>query len=121
MKAADYVNSAYLWNSGNFMFPANVLLNEYRRMDGASVEAVSTALTNAGRNLGFVTLEPRAFGSAKAISIDHAVMEKAQCSRGAGVLRLVRRWLLARGVGTVGEGRARQRVARQCGVRRSSP
>ena len=30
----------------------------------------------AGRDLGFVTLDPDAFGSAKAISIDYAVMEK---------------------------------------------
>ena len=33
-------------------------------------------MTRAGRDLGFVTLEPAAFGSAKAISIDYAVMEK---------------------------------------------
>ncbi len=76
VKAADYVNSGYLWNSGNFMFPATLLLDEYRRIDAASVEAVSSAVTNAGRDLGFVTLEPQAFGAAKAISIDYAVMEK---------------------------------------------
>jgi mannose-1-phosphate guanylyltransferase/mannose-6-phosphate isomerase len=40
------------------------------------VEAVSNAVANAGRDLGFVTLEPQAFGAAKAISIDYAVMEK---------------------------------------------
>ncbi|WP_177234879.1 mannose-1-phosphate guanylyltransferase/mannose-6-phosphate isomerase [Bradyrhizobium sp. cf659] len=76
VKAADYVSSGYLWNSGNFMFPATVLLDEYRKVDAASVEAVSNAVNNAGRDLGFVTLEPEAFGSAKAISIDYAVMEK---------------------------------------------
>ncbi|MGM4872067.1 mannose-1-phosphate guanylyltransferase/mannose-6-phosphate isomerase [Bradyrhizobium sp. 956_D2_N1_5] len=76
VKAADYVSSGYLWNSGNFMFPATVLLDEYRRVDAASVEAISTAVSNAGRDLGFVTLEPEAFGAAKAISIDYAVMEK---------------------------------------------
>ncbi|MBC9877459.1 mannose-1-phosphate guanylyltransferase/mannose-6-phosphate isomerase [Bradyrhizobium sp. INPA01-394B] len=75
-KAADYVNSGYLWNSGNFMFPASLLLDEYRKVDGASVEAVVSAVANAGRDLGFVTLEPQAFGAAKAISIDYAVMEK---------------------------------------------
>src|SRR6478609_3136571 len=74
--AADYVNSGYLWNSGNFMFPASVLLDEYRKVDAASVEAISNAVTSAGRDLGFVTLEPEAFGAAKAISIDYAVMEK---------------------------------------------
>ncbi|MFK4531054.1 mannose-1-phosphate guanylyltransferase/mannose-6-phosphate isomerase [Bradyrhizobium japonicum] len=76
VKAADYVSSGYLWNSGNFMFPATVLLDEYRKVDAASIEAVSNAVTNAGRDLGFVTLEPEAFGAAKAISIDYAVMEK---------------------------------------------
>jgi mannose-1-phosphate guanylyltransferase/mannose-6-phosphate isomerase len=58
------------------MFRASVLLDEYRKFDAASVEAVATAVTKAGRDLGFVTLDPEAFGSAKAISIDYAVMEK---------------------------------------------
>jgi mannose-1-phosphate guanylyltransferase/mannose-6-phosphate isomerase len=74
--AADYVKSGYLWNSGNFMFPAAVLLEEYRSVDADSVRAVSDAVTHAGHDLGFVTLEPKAFGAAKAISIDYAVMEK---------------------------------------------
>ena len=75
-KAAEYVKAGYLWNSGNFMFRAGVLLDEYRGVDAASVQAVSDAVTKAGRDLGFVTLDEPAFGSAKAISIDYAVMEK---------------------------------------------
>src|SRR5947209_7685579 len=75
-KAADYIKAGYLWNSGNFMFRASVLLNEYRKVDAESVEVVTNSVTTAGRDLGFVTLEPEAFGSAKAISIDYAVMEK---------------------------------------------
>src|SRR6202045_4990351 len=74
--AAEYVKAGYLWNSGNFMFRASVLLDEYRNVDADSVQAVSDAVTRAGRDLGFVTLDPAAFGSAKAISIDYAVMEK---------------------------------------------
>jgi len=74
--AADYVTSGYLWNSGNFMFPASVLLDEYRNVDPDSVRAVTEAVASAGRDLGFVTLEPAAFASANAISIDYAVMEK---------------------------------------------
>jgi mannose-1-phosphate guanylyltransferase/mannose-6-phosphate isomerase len=74
--AADYVSSGYLWNSGNFMFRAAVLTDEYRKFDVASVEAIGNAVAGAGRDLGFVTLEPDAFGAAKAISIDYAVMEK---------------------------------------------
>jgi mannose-1-phosphate guanylyltransferase / mannose-6-phosphate isomerase len=74
--AAQYIKSGYLWNSGNFMFRASVLLDEYRKFDAAGVEAVTAAVAKAGRDLGFVTLDPDAFGSAKAISIDYAVMEK---------------------------------------------
>src|SRR6201999_2120452 len=74
--AADYTRNGYLWNGGNFMFRASVLLDEYRKFDAASVEAVGNAVARAGRDLGFVTLEPGAFGAAKAISIDYAVMEK---------------------------------------------
>ena len=54
----------------------SVLLDEYRNVDADSVQAVTDAVTKAGRDLGFVKLDPDAFGSAKAISIDYAVMEK---------------------------------------------
>jgi mannose-1-phosphate guanylyltransferase / mannose-6-phosphate isomerase len=74
--AAEYVKAGYLWNSGNFMFRASVLLDEYRNMDAESVQAITDSVIKAGRDLGFVTLDASAFGSAKAISIDYAVMEK---------------------------------------------
>jgi mannose-1-phosphate guanylyltransferase/mannose-6-phosphate isomerase len=74
--AAQYVKAGYLWNSGNFMFRASVLLDEYRKVDAESVQAVSNSVAKAGRDLDFITLEPEAFGSAKPISIDYAVMEK---------------------------------------------
>jgi mannose-1-phosphate guanylyltransferase/mannose-6-phosphate isomerase len=77
-KAAEYVKAGYFWNSGNFMFRANVLLDEYRNVDAESVQSVSDAVTKAGRDLGFVTLDEAAFASAKAISIDYAVMEKTK-------------------------------------------
>ncbi len=74
--AAQYIKAGYLWNSGNFMFRASVLLDEYRTVDAVSAQAVAESVAKAGRDLGFVTLDPSAFGSAKAISIDYAVMEK---------------------------------------------
>ena len=77
-KAAEYVKAGYFWNCGNFMFRANVLLDEYRNVDAPSVQSVSDAVTKAGRDLGFVTLDEAAFASAKAISIDYAVMEKTK-------------------------------------------
>src|SRR6478672_9613851 len=72
--ASDYIKSGYLWNSGNFMFRAAVLLDEYRNFDASSVAAVTDSVAKAGRDLGFLKLDVDAFGSAKAISIDYAVM-----------------------------------------------
>src|SRR5437660_9300413 len=51
VKAAEYIEAGYLWNSGNFMFRASVLLDEYRNVDAASMQAVSDAVTKAGRDL----------------------------------------------------------------------
>jgi mannose-1-phosphate guanylyltransferase/mannose-6-phosphate isomerase len=74
--AARYVADGYLWNSGNFMFAAGVFLDEYRRFEPDSAGAVAAAVQGAGSDLGFVTLDPKAFGAATARSVDYAVMEK---------------------------------------------
>jgi len=76
--AASYIKAGYLWNSGNFMFRAAVLLDEYRKVDGGSVEAIADSVAKAGSDLGFIKLDTDAFASAKSISIDYAVMEKTQ-------------------------------------------
>jgi mannose-1-phosphate guanylyltransferase / mannose-6-phosphate isomerase len=74
--AERYVAEGYLWNSGNFIFRAGFLLDEYRRFEPDSAAAVSAAVKNAGKDLGFVTLDPGAFAKATAKSIDYAVMER---------------------------------------------
>lgn len=74
--AAGYVADGYLWNSGNFMFRAQMLLDEYARVDADSIATVSASIDKAGRDIGFVTLDTEAFSAAKPISIDYAVMEK---------------------------------------------
>jgi len=76
--AKRYIADGYLWNSGNFMFRAATLLDEYRNFDPASVTAVGQAVSSAGLDLGFTTLSTEAFGGAQAISIDYAVMEKTK-------------------------------------------
>ena len=74
--AARYVAEGYLWNSGNFMFRARFLLDEYRRFEPDSSAAVAAAVETAGNDLGFVTLNPEAFARATAKSVDYAVMER---------------------------------------------
>lgn len=55
--AARNVANGYLWNSGNFMFRADALLEEYRAVDGTSVDAVTQAIDKAERDLAFVILD----------------------------------------------------------------
>lgn len=76
--ATGYIEAGYLWNSGNFMFRAGMLLDEYRGVDADSVESITSAVAKAGRDLGFFTLDADAFGKAKSISVDYAVMEKTR-------------------------------------------
>ena len=73
--AARYVADGYLWNSGNFLFRVDVLLGEYRRYAERSAQEVVASVENAGRDLGFITLDREAFSAADAQSIDYAVME----------------------------------------------
>lgn len=74
--AARYVADGYLWNSGNFVFRAAFLLEEYRRFEPQSAAAVTAAIEGSGADLGFVALDAEAFGRAAAKSIDYAVMER---------------------------------------------
>src|SRR5262245_35908558 len=74
--AARYVAEGYLWNSGNFLFRAEDLLSELRSHEPGIVGAVETAVGGATSDLGFLRLDPGAFGSAPRKSIDYAVMEK---------------------------------------------
>ena len=74
--AARYVKDGYLWNSGNFLFRADVLLSELARLEPAMAEAIEAAVAKASTDLGFLRLDPDAFARAPQKSIDYAVMEK---------------------------------------------
>lgn len=76
--AAKYLKKNYLWNSGNFMFRADVLLEEYAAHDAATVAATKQAIANAKTDLGFLLLEEAAFNRTTKKSIDYAVMEKTK-------------------------------------------
>jgi mannose-1-phosphate guanylyltransferase/mannose-6-phosphate isomerase len=74
--AARYVAEGYLWNSGNFLFRADVLLAELARFEPAIASAAEAAVVGACTDLGFLRIEPTAFAAAPQKSIDYAVMEK---------------------------------------------
>ena len=74
--AVRYLREGYLWNSGNFLFRADVLLSELKRLEPEIASAISEAVSRASNDLGFVRLQPDAFARAPQKSIDYAVMEK---------------------------------------------
>ena len=74
--AARYVAEGYLWNSGNFLFRADVLLAELARYEPAMATAAEAAVAGASDDIGFLRLEPAAFAASPQKSIDYAVMEK---------------------------------------------
>ncbi len=67
----------FLWNAGIFLFTAETVIAAYRTHAPTLVAAVSKALENASSDLGFTRLDPEAWAEAEDISIDYAIMEKA--------------------------------------------
>ncbi len=76
--AARYLHEGYLWNSGNFLFRADVLLNELAAFEPDIASAVVASVKNATDDLGFLRLAPEAFAKSPSKSIDYAVMEKTK-------------------------------------------
>jgi len=75
--ARTYVEAGdYYWNSGMFIFRADVFLSELARFEPDLLAACETSLAAAKRDLDFVRLDAQSFSNAKSISIDYAVMEK---------------------------------------------
>jgi len=67
----------YLWNSGMFMFKADVLINELTTHSSDIVNSVNNAINNATQDLDFIRLDKQAFESSPSDSIDYALMEKS--------------------------------------------
>lgn len=73
-RAAEYVAAGYLWNSGNFVARADVLLEELDAHAPEVARAARAALPAGDATR--IELDP-AFAAAPRISIDYAVMEKS--------------------------------------------
>ena len=67
----------YLWNSGMFMFQADVLIDELTTHSPGIVVSVNNAIDNAKQDLDFIRLDKQAFESSPSDSIDCALMEKS--------------------------------------------
>ena len=74
--AQGYIDAGYYWNSGNFIFRADVMQGEIAQFEPAMAEAAEAAIEGAQKDLGFLVLDGESFGRAPQKSIDYAVMEK---------------------------------------------
>jgi len=77
-RAEGYIRDGYLWNSGNFIFPAALMLEELHALEPEMAEAVSEAVSAARQDLQFLVLDEDAFARATQKSIDYAVMERTE-------------------------------------------
>jgi len=76
--AKRYLADQYLWNSGNFMFRADVMLEEIARFEPAMAEAARAAVAEMKEDLDFLRLAAEPFARAPRKSIDYAVMERTK-------------------------------------------
>ena len=74
--AGRYIANRYLWNSGNFVFRADVMLGELMQFEPDIAKAAETAVGGMTRDLDFLRLPAEAFAQAPKKSIDYAVMER---------------------------------------------
>ncbi len=76
--ASGYVAESYLWNSGNFAFRADIMLDEIERFEPDIAAAAKQAVEGMARDLDFLRLPAEPFGRAPKKSIDYAVMERTE-------------------------------------------
>jgi mannose-1-phosphate guanylyltransferase/mannose-6-phosphate isomerase len=74
--ATRYVAEGYLWNSGNFLFRADRMLDELARFEPQMLAAAKASIDELTRDLDFLRLPEKAFTQAPKKSIDYAVMER---------------------------------------------
>jgi len=77
-RAADMlVAGNFLWNAGIFLFTAQAIIAAYQTHVPNLIDAVTAALGGANSDLGFTRLDAAAWEKADDISVDYAIMEKA--------------------------------------------
>ena len=70
-------DGSFLWNAGIFLFRARDIIAAFKAHAADLIAPVQGALDSARSDLGFLRLAPEPWGQAQDISIDYAVMERA--------------------------------------------
>ena len=74
--AGEYLRAGYFWNSGMFMFRADIFRDELANLAPEILSAADAAVDRAERDSDFLRLDKDAFSAAPKVSIDVAVMER---------------------------------------------
>ena len=68
----------YLWNAGIFLFRAQDMVEAFKAYAPDTLDLVTRAIDDASADLGFLRLAKQPWLELEDISIDYAIMEKAQ-------------------------------------------
>ncbi len=71
-------SGTHMWNAGIFIFKAAAILEAFKAHAPGLMAPVSEAVSGAQADLGFLRLAPEPWEQAEDISIDYAVMERAE-------------------------------------------
>ncbi len=71
-------DGSYLWNSGIFLFAVRDIIAAFEQHAPTLMAPVKSAVADAKTDLGFLRLDAQAWSTIEDISIDYAVMEKAE-------------------------------------------
>ena len=79
LESAEKMQKAgnYLWNAGIFLFSARDMVAAFEKIDCVSLNLVQAAVSKAKVDLDFFRLQADAWSALTSVSIDYAVMERA--------------------------------------------
>jgi mannose-1-phosphate guanylyltransferase / mannose-6-phosphate isomerase len=75
--AAMFTAGTFLWNAGIFLFSAKTMIAAFERHAPDVLPSVRASLAKATKDLGFLRFDKASWQQAPSISIDYAVMERA--------------------------------------------
>ena len=75
--AALVASGRHMWNAGIFMFKAEAIVDAFKAHAPNLMDPVAAAVNDAQSDLGFLRLASEPWAQAEDISIDYAVMERA--------------------------------------------
>src|SRR5262245_33030426 len=76
--ALAYLKEGYLWNSGNFLFRSDVMIEALREFEPKVLAAAEQSIAAGESDRGVIFLDETSFAAAPKTSIDYAVLERAR-------------------------------------------